>query len=266
MKISMVLAASAMVLPLVAGCSASGGEDERDSQSTGTSSQALTFDTKESDHIAGRFEHGGVAVRFDFSVHGTDKNVRVATESGAPLVESTIHESGAHTTHVLGERLVVEDTGDKSPKYTPKYTGDRGAEKELHAMPESEAMAALEPALETAGIASSLLPTVRAGGSGLHTASVGYGNCGGWISQYGWATCGTWFLGWTSLHINTNCSSNSVYYILDGNPGWTDPWCASYDKGGWYWGRDINFYNAGAVCNTATCFHWVNGVTVQFGH
>jgi hypothetical protein len=270
-----LLGLSVLLAPAAAAC---GGADagSTSSASETTESHDLALTTKSATSVVGRFTNEGATITFQIDREGTAKHVRMATTAGAPLVESIIRTDG-HTTHVLGDRLVVESIGGKPVT----YKGDRGAEKDLHDMPESKCIEALESALTAAGVDAGLLPSQREGG--LQMQSVGFGNCGAWIPEYGQATCGTTFFGWTNIYV-TNCNWDDMWFSLNGdggraitgayNPnGGCNGWdstpvnangCTSCNFGGWWWGANVNFQNiVGQDPNTN---QYGYGLYLYYGH
>jgi hypothetical protein len=269
-----LVALCALLAPAAAAC---GGADPASTSET-TESRDLELTTKTPTSVAGRFTKEGATIAFQIDREGTAKHVRMATTAGAPLVDSMIRTDG-HTTHVLGDRLVVESVGGKPPT----YTGDRAAEKALHELPESKCIENIESALAAAGVDAALLPSEREDGTGPKLQSVGFGNCGAWIPEYGSATCGTTFFGWTGIYV-TNCNWDDVWFNFNGegghvisgthNPnGGCNGWdstpvnangCASCNYGGWWWGANVNFQNI--VGQDAYSGQYGYGLYLYYGH
>ncbi len=249
-------------LPAV-GCASRIADEAADPNGTSASAGALTIDTRTETTVSGRFTQDGAAVSFELSRDGDGKHLRVSTVAGGPLVESLIHDNGAHTTRLLGGRLVVE----RNAEAVTTYAGDRAAEEVLHAMPEAACLGGLEPALVAAKVDSALLPTnAPAAVPGDHAdlkPEAFYGSpfavyypCGAWTPPNSQALCGSSFLGYTSF-IERNCTSGYAMVVYDGVMDLVPPArngsCGATSHGGWYWGMNVPLVN-------------MSSATIYYGH
>jgi hypothetical protein len=133
---------------LALGCVGAPGEPSSDPQLTQPdftekfSSEGLTLETSDSDHLTGRFERNGVQLRFDFQKNGDTRHVRFERSSGEPLLESTLKD-GVDSSTLLGGKAYAQGEVFGAPT----IQGQSDAFAELSAAPEALLLPELKEAL-----------------------------------------------------------------------------------------------------------------------
>ncbi|MCW5801391.1 MAG: hypothetical protein KIT31_03195 [Deltaproteobacteria bacterium] len=120
---------------------------------TDAPSDALHFDVRGADHVAGTFSHDGVAIGFDIARRADHHVIALTAADGSPLVTTTT-EGAVQTTDVLGGKLVMSGIPNMP---SPTITGDRAALAELDARPEAAALELLGDELRASDVPQALL-------------------------------------------------------------------------------------------------------------
>lgn len=199
----------------------------------------LSLDVLDTNHVAGTYREGDVAIAFDFARDG-DHHVKTFHSGEGDALLTTTLDGAFETTVVLGGRLQISGTATMP---NPTVDGDASALDELHARPEAALLKGLRSALEAEGIDGDLLdpqPDVQ----GVYDVGNNF-----LLFEPGDSML-FWSLGWgmyTSVHVWNPWSSSCAFVNIVPYAAAPSQFVIATPPSGQFWGygrRDVTWWGA----------------------